>query len=80
MTSPMTAGDIGEGLGKRERDTLLWVAKYHFSGADASRKRATLERLEHRGLVTRDYQRGVRRVRDLTDLGRAVAQELQKRG
>lgn len=72
----MSPQEIAAGLSARERKTLAWAALHHFSGADASRKPATLERLEQRGLVTRDYQRGERRVRDITPLGRAVAEAL----
>lgn len=80
--TPKTAGEIGEGLSAEERKLLL-----HWR----SMGQVYLGGLMERGLIERRYDysneaaelgqtRVDGKIHDYTPLGRAVAQELQKRG
>lgn len=82
MTAPKTAGDIAEGLSEIERDDLLFLCKTPLLIYQSrSQRRLLASGLLQQGdpVLFKNRKRPIRYL-SLTDLGKQVAQELQKRG
>lgn len=78
MTAPKTAGEIAEGLSEEERSALTQVVAVRL----VSPRSHIPGPLQQHGLVVPVWRRGptMECGYEATDLGKQVAQELQKRG